>query len=926
MVRHRQSSSGGHRTHAATAAAAHTAPGGAAAQPRTSGTIRGRLARILALPVVAVLVLLGVVVSGDVAAYRTARATTGEVALALGVQSLVQELQQERGLTSGLLGGNVGFKPEIDPARRNVDDVRGALAQLASGTNQGAGAVRTELGQLDSSLTASRAQIDAGKATRAGSFQYLTGHIAALNAVDFGLANSADLTLRRGVAALTALAQTKEYLAQERAFLNGVFSAGGFGKGEYTQFAGMYAAAHQAETQFGQVATLAQIDRAKAVQGTGAYSEAMDFETRALNAADGRLLQVDPQSWWSALTTVLDGIRSLEQSLGADIQHQATILRTNASRRLAVLGGLVLFCLLCAGALVIAAARSITRPLAVLAFEAEAVASRRLPDAVSLVQSGSEEEQPDPPVPVAVPRRASSEIHSVAAALNRVQATAYALATEQALLRRNTTESLANLGRRNQSLLRRQLGFISRLESEESDPSGLANLFELDHLATRMRRNAESLLVLVGEDSPRAWASAMPVADVIRAAISEVEEYRRVTLRRIDDGFIAGAFVTGIAHMVAELVENGLTFSPPDVDVEIQGRNLGDQYLIAITDQGIGMATEELDKANARLRGAEHFLMAPARFLGHYVVGQLGRQMSVDVQLSPSPVTGITARVMLPSRVLAAASSIPSGEYAAIRTERPRIVPASIVDEVRSVPKPPAPVSAQLAIGVRAEPPGARPNNASAGSGVSAAEPPGTRPNNASAGSGVSAAEPPGTRPNNASAGSGVSAAEPPGPRPNNASAGSGVSAAEPPGARPNNASAGSGVSAAEPPGARPNNASAGSGVSAAVPVVEYITVPGTAPPADTSGRSASNAPGGTTPGGSAPAGSAAVGTADRTRNGLRKRPPRVRAAQAAPGPPGAPGAPGMDDSPAQVRDRMTSLRDGFQRNEREREKTNDER
>jgi anti-sigma regulatory factor (Ser/Thr protein kinase) len=187
----------------------------------------------------------------------------------------------------------------------------------------------------------------------------------------------------------------------------------------------------------------------------------------------------------------------------------------------------------------------------------------------------------------------------------------------------------------------------------------------------------------------------MPIADVIRAAISEVEEYRRVSLRRLDDAYVGGGYVTGLAHMIAELVENGLAFSPPDVDVEIQSRVVGNQYLIAIIDQGVGMTPEDLAKANARLRGEEHFLMAPARFLGHYVVGQLARQLQVDVELVNSPVTGITARVTLPPAALATPAAI----------EPTVVVPTAPVHH-GSVPLPPAPapVAAQLSMGIRPAP------------------------------------------------------------------------------------------------------------------------------------------------------------------------------------------------------------------------------
>jgi anti-sigma regulatory factor (Ser/Thr protein kinase) len=168
-----------------------------------------------------------------------------------------------------------------------------------------------------------------------------------------------------------------------------------------------------------------------------------------------------------------------------------------------------------------------------------------------------------------------------------------------------------------------------------------------------MRRNAESLLVLVGETSPRPWSAPLPVADVIRAALSEVEDYRRVVLRRVDEGWVAGAVVAEVAHMLAELVENGLSFSSPDLEVEIYGRRTGNKYLLAVVDYGIGMPREELEKAKARLRDEENFLVAPTRFLGHYVVGRLARQLSVQVELGESPVTGITARMLLPAELLA---------------------------------------------------------------------------------------------------------------------------------------------------------------------------------------------------------------------------------------------------------------------------------
>lgn len=622
------------------------------ADPRQGGTIRGRLASILAFPVAAVILLLGIVAAGEVDNYRAATDINRAVTLSLAVGDLVQELQTERGLTAGLLGGNVGFRDELPPAREQVNQRRADVEQLVDDRSDLGERVRLALRELDG-LAAVRVGTDTGTTSRADAFDYYTGQIAALNGIDFGLERTTDQELNRNVAVLQSLGDIKESTAQQRAFLNGVFSAGGFAGNEFVEFATMRATGQAALERFDRQADDEQRAANAYVLDTGAARTAAYFEQVALGAADGRPMVVNPQSWWSALTTVLDDMVHMQQYVGSQIQARAQTLQNVAATRIAGLGGVVGLSFAGALLLLVMATRSITRPLAALAAEADGVAGVRLPQAVTRVQTAADDEPLVPPEPVQVPARSTTEIRQVASALDRVQSAAFSLATEQAMLRRRTNESLANLGRRNQNLLRRQIGFITNLEREETDPSGLANLFELDHLATRMRRNAESLLVLAGAATPRQWSAPLPVADVIRAALSEVEEYRRVTLRRIDDAFIAGSAVGGVAHMLAELVENGLSFSPPDSEVEIQGRQLGETYLIAVIDSGVGMTTDDLTRANELLRGGGDFVVAPSRYLGHHVVGHLARQLRIDVALSPSPVTGITARVTLPADLLA---------------------------------------------------------------------------------------------------------------------------------------------------------------------------------------------------------------------------------------------------------------------------------
>ncbi|GEM_PF-991651 len=615
------------------------------------GTIGGKLARVLAMFLVTVLVLLGIIVASEVRNYQAAGDTVEAVKLTLSIQDLVHELQRERGLTNGLLAGDERFRPEAVTQRGKVDGSRVALERLAAGGGLAADANVTSTLQRLAGLTEIRGSVDAGRAVRATVFTYYSDAIDALNSVDAGLSQAQDQTLREQLTALRALGDAKEAAAQERGFLNGIFATNHFTRDEYAQFADIRATKRAALDEFDQHASAQRRAEADAVLGSPAATKAAANEAAALGGADGRPLGVEAHLWWSAMTTLIDDLRTVQTAVGSDIEARAGTLRDDATRHLleaALVVGLAVTLQL---ALATAGSRAITRPLAQLVAEANEVATRRLPDAVARILSSDAE--PEPPEPVSLPARAATEIRSVAEALDEVQQSAHRLAVEQVVLRRNTTESLANLGRRTQNLLRRQLGFISRLEREEADATALSNLFELDHLATRMRRNAESLLVLVGEESPRVWSTPLPVTDVIRASISEVEEYRRVVLRRIDEAYVAGGVVSDVAHMIAELVENGLAFSPPDADVEIFGRWAGSRYLIAVVDQGVGMTPEDLTRSNARLRGSESFLVAPTRFLGHYVVGRLAERLSVEVQLSESPVTGITARLLLPNALLA---------------------------------------------------------------------------------------------------------------------------------------------------------------------------------------------------------------------------------------------------------------------------------
>jgi signal transduction histidine kinase/CHASE3 domain sensor protein len=341
--------------------------------------------------------------------------------------------------------------------------------------------------------------------------------------------------------------------------------------------------------------------------------------------------------------------------IGEQLEQRADELTTAAANRelwFLALAGLALFV---AVAVTWMVSRSITRPLRSLTRQAKVMAEERLPEAVLDILDTPLGEDVEVPRVEPIMVRTRDEVADVAEALNTVQDSALDLAVEQAVLRRNIADSFVNLGRRNQNLLGRQLDFITELETNETNPETLADLFRLDHLATRMRRNAESLLVLAGIDPPRKWAAPVRLTDVIRAALGEVEDYQRVTVRGVEPATIVGSAAADLAHLLAELIENALVFSPPDQTVDIRGRARPDSgYTLAIIDSGLGMAPTDIAAANRRLAGAESFTIAPSKYLGHYVAGNLAARHGIRVHLAESPGNGLTAMVDLPATLLTA--------------------------------------------------------------------------------------------------------------------------------------------------------------------------------------------------------------------------------------------------------------------------------
>jgi signal transduction histidine kinase len=260
-------------------------------------------------------------------------------------------------------------------------------------------------------------------------------------------------------------------------------------------------------------------------------------------------------------------------------------------------------------------------------------------------------EQPDS-APPAGAAGASAEVEAVAAALLSMQRAASAAATAEAGVRNGLRQILASLGKRNQSLLHRQLRIIDTLEQQAESPSALGELFALDHLTTRMRRHAESLSIISGAAPARSWSGPVPVIDVIRSAVSEIEDYRRVTTATDATETVIATAVTDLIHLLAELIENATLFSPSTTRVEVRAERVANGFAIEVEDRGLGMEPGQLAVINEQLADPPDFDVADADRLGLFVTGRLAARHAIQVSLAPSAYRGIKAIVLLPETIV----------------------------------------------------------------------------------------------------------------------------------------------------------------------------------------------------------------------------------------------------------------------------------
>jgi signal transduction histidine kinase len=484
-----------------------------------------------------------------------------------------------------------------------------------------------------------------------------TNLIDSLLAVDDDIALSAgDQQLATDVRALGLVSRIREETSEQQALLSDAYSLNEFAPGVLAALTSAQSDEAAELQQFDVSATPAQLAFYNRTVSGILGDLASHYEAQAIDfASTGQKLSITPNTAAEVIGAFsngpLDEMRVVESRLVSDTISRASSLRNKAIFTASGVGAAVLIVLLLALLLTTVVGRSMVRPLRRLRSGALEVAGVRLPETVRQMSDSDGAGVPLEIDPIDVD--SADEIGEVARAFDQVHREALRLAANEAALRGNVNAMFVNLSRRSQSLVERQIRLIDDLEQGEQDPDRLASLFQMDHLATRMRRNSENLLVLAGHEATRRWNQPVALVDVLRAAVSEIEQYERVTLNVQPGISVRGHAVNDVVHLLAELAENATSFSSADTPVVVAGHLLSSGgVLLDITDQGVGMGAEEMAHANWRLDNPPVVDVAVSRRMGLFVVARLAARHGIRVRLRPAAAGGLTALVWLPDEVI----------------------------------------------------------------------------------------------------------------------------------------------------------------------------------------------------------------------------------------------------------------------------------
>ncbi|MEU4562554.1 ATP-binding protein [Actinoplanes sp. NPDC023936] len=613
--------------------------------------ILGKLALLVLVPLLGVVGLSIPVIYERIDAARIAQETSDTVLLATEVSSTLIEIQEDRLLAVGYLLGVVDRPTFVVQSSEAVE----SLAKLADNEDLSQDLRRTIAGAAKLNVTRQNVLNNAVTSVAAVVEDYnevITPLIDGL-----GLTTNADLTtsVGRQVYALERAMRSDDLIGQASCYLAAAVI---FGKDP--QAASLLLSAFS--STFSQIESIISTSK---VYFTDAqyklYINTQDafrsrvgdeFQTALTTNPTQALRDLDVKTLFPSLQSVTVLGSFVEKRVAKDVDIITTDNRESAIRQAILIGGGSFLLLILVITLSIFMARAVARPLRRLTVSADRIA-RAAESELERVADDEGEAQVRPIRLDAVDVEARDEIGDLARAFDRVQTTAARLVERQVVGRRNVAQMFGHVGRRTQNLVGRQLSLIDSLERKETDSDRLRELYRLDHMSSRLRRNASALVVLSGGAGANEHMAPLPLQDVVRLALGEIEDYTRVEVDVPEDIVVVPAVLADLTLLLAELLENSTAFSPPHTTVTVTAEELRGGARLAIIDHGLGLAPERLAEENARLTRRERLDLAPTEVLGLFVVGRLARRHGIEVTLTDTPDGGLTAWVDLnPSHLI----------------------------------------------------------------------------------------------------------------------------------------------------------------------------------------------------------------------------------------------------------------------------------
>jgi signal transduction histidine kinase len=659
--------------------------GGGPARARLSTLSNWPVSRRL-FAVIALALVMGLVFGGlEVASAESSATQFGRVLqlTKLGQQDVIltQDLQNERdttlGLTYGNGTGNLGALHDATNAEaaKVLALAAGIDGSYPANIQAAVAKLRSELGAslVDMQNAVDTLYFDRSQGSAMQALSVNTQYVPLINSLitlnDELAQGTSDARLAIDVQELNLLSLAKDQFSQQRGLFLNAFTQQFFSAGEFTALISAQSAETTDTTAFMSAATAAEQQTFTTTVANGSAAKKVNevedyffndvnvqtdntFLSANLNTTNvGFTLSQAPVSWYASASQKLDEMQTVELGIAQDAVARAQSLQHGAGESALLISVSVVVVLLIVLIAAVLVARSLAVPLRRLRAAALDIATSQLPERMRRLSEVPDDGMDLQVAPIDV--LTSDEIGQVARAFDQVHAEAVRLAGNEAVLRTSLNAMFVNLSRRSQALIERVARTVDSLEQDEDNPDRLSSLFSIDHMVTRMRRNSENLLLLAGHEGARKWSDPVSVADVGRAATSEIEHYSRVVLNIQPGVAVIGSAVSDVVHLLAELIENATLYSPTDTTVRVSGHELpSGGVLIEITDKGIGIPEERLAEMNWRLQSTPAIDVSVSRHMGLFAVARLAERHGVQVRLRPANPQGLSVLAWLPDTVI----------------------------------------------------------------------------------------------------------------------------------------------------------------------------------------------------------------------------------------------------------------------------------